>query len=406
MTFLFLREDTSPLLVFAGKQNALPWHVGYVNALQQTSRFVRVNARGILFAGGSRDRDNLRNLDEDSVWRSFECVRSENALCTGKHVEVFPNYRADVPFTYETFAESAYTGTKCSGSAWAGGHLTGAGRVVNGSDDTYEITVCDLFEGLDIVFKQNSDKIYWRPQPDSTTENIFMAIVAILIAACLCANITAVLENKKISAIWSHLVILVVSIALVSLNGFQPSEFVTVNDLRIWLVLVVFVWFECVVQISRDVGQVLIQDNNIFKVIKVILTLDSEHLPIREAADTGLTIFTATLMLLATASHNSFDNPYLAPLVTLFGIRTWWKYLQFQTHLLRGIWQSRRQLVNFIWNLFIVLVDCFVYVLVLGAATPGLGFSVLTCVFISFVTAFFVIFKMDFAVNDSSERRQ
>ena len=45
MTFTFIREDTSPLLVFAGQRYPLPWHEGAINTLQQKSRFVRLNSR-------------------------------------------------------------------------------------------------------------------------------------------------------------------------------------------------------------------------------------------------------------------------------------------------------------------------------------------------------------------------
>lgn len=54
MTYIFIREDTSPQLVLAGRKAPLPWHAGSVHVMQQAARFVRLNARGVSFESGLR----------------------------------------------------------------------------------------------------------------------------------------------------------------------------------------------------------------------------------------------------------------------------------------------------------------------------------------------------------------
>ena len=179
MTYIFIREDRSPQLVLEGRQVPLPWHAGSAHAMQQAARFVRVNARGVLFAGGGRAQDGLRALDA-GLWRSLPCSASEEALCAGDSVVLFPTQRADVPYADAQYAANPFFaagGKPCAGTAWAGGHLTGAGRVVNGSDTRYEVTVCDLFDGgLDVVFEPNAGLVRWRYDTRGAAGYVFLAV--------------------------------------------------------------------------------------------------------------------------------------------------------------------------------------------------------------------------------------
>ena len=359
MTYIFIREDTSPQLVLAGRKAPLPWHAGSVHAMQQAARFVRLNARGVLFAGGLRGQDGLRKLD-GGAWHTLPCYASEEALCAGENIVLFPTQRADVPYADAQYDANQFFrdgGRPCAGTAWAGGHLTGAGRIVNGSDTRYEVTVCDLFDGgLDVVYEPDAGVVRWRYDTRGAAGYVFLALAGIFFASVLCGNITAVLENQKLSATFAHVAVAVTLLVLLFTDGFTPDTLVTENDLFAWRLLWIFAALECVIQLAKD---------------RLRFT--------RAAASIGISLFTATLMLLATAAHASFDNPYLPPLLTLLGVRTWWKQL-------RGIARATSLL-----GAALLLLDGLAYALVVGAATPALGLAVLPCVYISFLGGFYVL---------------
>lgn len=365
MTFTFIREDTSPLLVFAGQRFPLPWHEGAINTLQQKSRFVRLNSRGVLFAGGTEPMNSLRTLLSQN-WNELSCSVSKRALCEGTNITLFPNNRADIPFQeniaqYDNNDFFKKDGKVCSGQSWAGGHLTGAGRYVDGNDTTYEITVCDLFDsGLDVVWQPYTGYVHWRYDTRGTAAYIFLSIAAIFFAAVLCGNMAAVLENKKISAGFAHLGVFATLVVLFVLDGWSPVALVTDNDIFAWQVLLLYVFIQCLFQLFSDCYDGFFREGN----------------------SVGLSIFTGILLLLATAAHNSFDNPYQAPLVTLFGIRTWWKQLQGMSGFL-----SPHEFT------LLVIYDGLVYCLILSSAFAGLELSIFPCIFISFFTGFFLLLK-------------
>lgn len=156
--------EQEPFIVL---QNGEPvdWSQGLVGALLDTSRAVRVNARGIHFY----------DVDVSGNGQGYECQRSAEALCE------FRNRSLVLPFASLPRIMSTGVCTHTHDRVW--------------TRDFYDISACDVFYGVDLLWSNNLLHID-RHLSLPTYLYVFVAMLVLFLVISLGQNLTHLLGDR------------------------------------------------------------------------------------------------------------------------------------------------------------------------------------------------------------------
>lgn len=329
MPLLSIESDSFPYLNLAGKVVADSWGHGKLYSLRLASSFLRITSKGLQFnTVGTFDANNVAF---ETSWKSFQCNVDENALClepinqmpvfpspTGDTVLVSQNSFASIPVKNSYLAVFDHDNA-CNRSA--------TGRTLTLEDNRYSITLCDLIDqNLDIfvIFNNDGIKLHWRRDDTSVWLLVFLAVVSIYLVSCIAQNIVNTIQPNKHQThlreiIAQRVVTLILSVILLfdfALMGQLNSEWHNSKDFvimqadhRLLWHLLVYVFCELVYQGYED-----------FMCLK-----RKNH---QRTFASSVSILIACLVLISFRIHFTADNPYIAILTGLFGVRTWYKQLQ------------------------------------------------------------------------------
>jgi hypothetical protein len=332
--------------------------------------------------------------NDTNLWHKFHCETSMTALCRQETLgsfSVFPT-NADV-FISQTQTEEFKTSNSyllefATDSAC---NRSSTGRLLEASENKYAITLCDVLDAnLDLIIKlqqtTNGDMtVYWRKDETSIWLLIFLALASIYLVSCVAQNIVAVIRNdskhfhqdKNGLLTWryksQYLVTLVVILWLLQDFAFNNmfTCLVLISDKRLLIHLFVYVSVEWVWQ--------------------TFVHLRKKHqFPHHEHFASTVSILTATLLIISSRIHLTFDNPYVAILTALFGVRTCYKLIWLGVHKMHYLQHVMQ------------ILDLFVFSSLLGNGIMPASATVLDgtllqhlLVFISFLLAsLLVLYKM------------
>lgn len=363
---------------------------------RMASTFMRVSARGLQTSmfPASNVSHHTRTQGTDSTWREFHCETDMHALCKRTSVGSFDLFPTDeqVFISQEQSTEYAQSNSylKLFGDDSAC-NRSDTGRILEASTDKYAVSLCDVIDAnLDILVKfERTDSgdmtVYWRQDETSVWLLSFLAIVSIYLVSCVAQNIVSVVQDSCVAREhrWRHqsqyLMTLLVGVVLfvdfVAYGTF--ACLVLDSDKRLLIHLFVYVALEWVWQVSVHLPS--IRDK-----------LKLNNLPHHEHFASTVSILTSTLLLISVRIHLTFDNPYVAILTALFGVRTCYKLLWLGVHEMH-VMQHAMQVL-----------DLYVFCSLLGNGIMPASASVLDgtllqlmLVFIAFiVAALLVLYKM------------
>ena len=367
----------------------LPWGHGEMFSMRMASTFMRVSSRGLQTS--MFPASNVSNGLH--MWKQFNCDTAMSALCvdeSGGHFDIFPTH--DQVFISQEFSTSyihsnSYLTVFDSDNAC---NRSNTGRLLQASKDTYSITLCDIIDSnLDILIKFGRTDfgdmtVYWRQDETSVWLLVFLAIVSIYLVSCVAQNIVSVIQNDirlgldhaSRRQFWQYITTSLVFVVL--FYDFSKNSMFTclvlVSDKRLLVHLFSYVLLEWIWQVSVHAKK-------------------TKKPPHHEHFASTVSILTATLLLISARIHMTFDNPYVAILTALFGVRTCYKLLWLHLHAMHTL-QHLMQIV-----------DLFVFCSLLGNAILPISPSVLdgtilqlVIVFISFsVAGLLVLYKITYA---------
>jgi hypothetical protein len=326
MPFYEILPNSYPHVVLADERKPLAWDFGRMFNLMIASRFVRVTARGMQFTHTPPRIVGIVNVVDGDVgggeltsWNAVPCNIRTDALCAHDHdLLFFPNGKVDVPPDALSI-QNRYTDEFPEGACTS----PYSNRLLNVSDVRYEVSLCDLVDAnIDVVYDIVQNMLYWRRDSTTTFEYVLIGIVSIYFMSCISGNIISVstgtpprnLKRSNLYLVLATWLYLVINLALTNM------AFVLVgNDLLLCCVLLGYVAVE---------GFVAWQ--------KTCIRLFS--------LSSGISIYTACLMLFAFRIHNTFDNPYHGILAVMFGTRSLLKYFEFRRYLASAVVQCREMI--------------------------------------------------------------
>lgn len=308
--FFSIQQDTYPFLVLSDSIGTRPWDYGQLFELRLTSKFIRLTARGMQF---STLVDASRS---EMPWEAdVTCTPTPHALCReGAGLVYFPDDVVDMPYDLSIIPTNSVlerfpTGT-CHGYS---------GRRLAVSDTQYEVSLCDLLTAnMDILLDTLRDELRWRVDNTQVTEYIFVSVACVYFMSCISANVVRFSGHAGFEITMLELGILFVNVLYVALNMFMGSAgswfggmryLLTVEDVTLATLMLVYVVCEsCVVAYPVLYGWV-----------------SRRKLSGSTSVVSGVSVYTALIMLLTLRVHYTFDNPYIQVLVVMFGTRTFLK---------------------------------------------------------------------------------
>lgn len=159
-----IMPEQEPFLVLQAGDTA-DWSQGLVGALLDTSRAVRINARGIHFY----DVEVSGNGD------GYNCIRSPMALCE------LNNQSLVLPFSTLPRIKSAGMCIHGHDRVWTRGY--------------YDISACDVFSGMDLLWTNNVLYVD-RQLALPTYLYVFVAMLVLFLVISLGQNLTHLLGDK------------------------------------------------------------------------------------------------------------------------------------------------------------------------------------------------------------------
>lgn len=307
MPFTSIQDKRMPHIVLEDQQQALAWHYGPHFSSRLATGYTRLTKLGLLF--GNMDA-TTRLSQRLHAWPSEACVPCREALCEQfddhgvSNMLFFPQGVVDLPQSFERVHRNSFTDRFPDGSSCTSAR---SGRVFQTDDTRYEVSLCDLIDaGVDFVYDHKGQRMYWREDTTSLSTLVFVCVLGIYIVSCIAQNIKHVLSNSAIEGMWTQHVLLVLTVAFVSVEVLfndLDSRILTDSDVRLFFVLYVY----CVAE----------------AVLQKYIAFEARH-------RSFVSPLTACLLLLAARIHYSFDTPYTVMLVVVFGVRNWYKFLATQ----------------------------------------------------------------------------
>lgn len=283
----------------------LPWNYGHLFTLRLSANFVRVSPRGVQFSSMA----TLSLQVAGGNWTRQSCEPTSNALCReGPGLVLFPDTVVDVPYDYSQIWPSKFMERFPTGACKAGD----SGRAIAPADRQYEVSLCDLMQAnLDVILDTTSDTLFWRVDSTSWLEYVGVSIVSVYLISCLSSNVIKLARDEAFVLSWAELAVLVGTIVYVIIQLASPAgglqALVTDNDkvLATWLLAYLIV--ETTVVATPLWSMLCLPD------------MASDR-PV-----SGVSLYTAAVMLLTMRVHYTFDNPYTGVLAILFGTRSFVK---------------------------------------------------------------------------------
>lgn len=305
MPFYEILSDSYPHVVLAGERFPLAWDFGRIFNLMTASRFVRITARGMQFTS-SPPRIVLGH-----AWNAISCKVRADALCEyDSSLIFFPNGDVDIPPDTQDI-RNVYTEKFPNGACTS----SNSKRLLRVNDHQYEVSLCDLVDSnIDVVYDIVNNILYWRQDKTLIIEYILISVVSIYFMSCISGNVISVkagIPPQNLSKSNLLVVLLVWLYLVLHIIETQAEYVLTYDDLILSMTLFAFVAFELWVA----------WQTTFLKLLKL---------------SSGISIYTACLMLLAFRIHNTFDNPYNGVLSVMFGTRSFIKYFsarQFLNHI-------------------------------------------------------------------------
>ena len=295
MSFLEIFPNSYPHLILADELRPLAWDYGRMFNLMTASHFVRITARGMQFS------ENSPRIVGSAKWNALRCDVRADALCEhNTTLMFFPNGVVDIPPNSQAI-QNIYTSNFPDG-ACTNPHSK---RLMRVNDERYEVSLCDLVDAnLDVVYDTVQGMLYWRQDTTLTVEYILISMLGIYFMSCISGNAISVASKSRPQNLGRYNIVLVLGVWLYMVSYLsitQTSSIVTHDDLALCLSLMFYVATE---------GWVA-WHNSCLVTLKLL---------------SGISIYTACLMLLAFRIHNTFDNPYNGILTMMFGTRSFIKY--------------------------------------------------------------------------------
>lgn len=323
MPLLSIESDSFPYLKLAGRVVADSWGHGKLYSLRLASSFLRITSKGLQFnTVGTFDANNVAFTRDKTSWKNFQCNVDKNALCLEptNQMPVFPSPTEDaVLVSQNSFASISNKNSYLT----AFDHDNACNRSVTGrtltlEDSRYSITLCDLIDqNLDIfvIFNNDGIKLHWRRDDTSVWLLVFLAVVSIYLVSCIAQNIVNTIQPKKHQTHLREIIaqrvvtLILIVILLVDFASVSQDFVIMQADHRLLWHLLVYVFCELVYQGYED-----------YMCLK--------HKNHQRTFASSVSILIACLVLISFRIHFTADNPYIAILTGLFGVRTWYKQLQ------------------------------------------------------------------------------
>ena len=377
MPFISINDNSHPHLVLDGNENVVPWDSGELQEIGLCSQFMRITARGLHYPSYSSNHRWLwEGADKvGSDWTMTKCTPFPGALCeekaeNGNSMLFFPSGVVDLPDDLVIWKESisqqpAYVQKMMNDSAFCT-HST-SGREINSVDTRYELSLCDLLDNnLDIVFDARNERIMYRFDTTSTAEYIFICILGIYLVSCIAENIRTVMSSEERIQTWQQQIVYCTMI--LTTFCFVVYDFAAKNtynfllfeyERQLYSLLLAFVVFEFVIFAHGLLGGISLPP--FFGYITV-----PGHTPQNKPRGNAIrciSLLTAFLILLTARIHYSFDNPYIWLLSTIFGIRSFHKFINRLTTETESENDSER--VEYYYKLLLHVFDASVFITIL-----------------------------------------
>ena len=393
MPFISINDNSHPHLVFDGNENVVPWNSGELQEIGLCSQFMRITARGLHYPSYSSNHRWLwEGADKvGSDWTVTTCTPFPGALCEektayGNSMLFFPSGVVDLPDDLVIWKEAitqqpAYVQKMMSDSAFCT-HST-SGREINSVDNRYELSLCDLLDNnLDIVFDARNERIMYRFDTTSTAEYIFISILGIYLVSCIAENIRTVMSSEERIQTWQQQI--VYCIMILTTFCYVAYDFIAKNtynfllfeyERQLYSLLFVYVVLEFVVFAYGLLGGISLS-RLIMKYEK--LQEENEETPQHKPRGNAIrciSLLTAFLILLTARIHYSFDNPYIWLLSTIFGVRSFHKFINRLTTETETL-SVEKEKAEYYFKLLIHVFDASVFITVLVyAVVPSYNFT-------------------------------
>lgn len=346
MPFLSIRDDSHPHVVVDPNTNAVPWNMGVMQEINLCSQFIRITARGIQYASYSSSHEWKFRLDVHSAsphWNYSTCAPAANALCKetsagGKTMLYFPTGVVDLPddmtllgplaqqTPYVQYILDPERNATCT-------HAT-CGRIIKTNDDAYELSLCDLLDNnLDIVVDPHHSNVFLRVDETDIYMYIIISILGIYLVSCLAENIRIIISNKAAAqsrSVLYHAMLLgtIIFILHDAWVGGTTTFMLFQYEVFLHSFILVFVLIEALWYVRGiwAINTAFIVKDLLSPVVDVDINRDVNP------AVKCVSLITASLLLLTTRVHYSFDNPYVWILSAIFAIRSAHKFLNRLTY--------------------------------------------------------------------------
>ena len=380
MPFISINDNSHPHLVFDGNENVVPWNSGELQEIGLCSQFMRITARGLHYPSYSSNHRWLwEGTDKvGSDWTVTTCTPFPGALCeekagNGNSMLFFPSGVVDLPDDLGIWKNAItdqpkYVQELLNNSATCT-HST-SGREINSVDTRYELSLCDLLDNnLDIVFDARNERIMYRFDTTSTAEYIFISILGIYLVSCIAENIRTVMSSEERIQTWQqqivYCIMILTTFCYVAYDFFAKNTYnflLFEYERQLYYLLFAFVVFEFVVFAYGQLGGIRLSEMMGYKKLQDENEETPQHKP-RGNAIRCISLLTAFLILLTARIHYSFDNPYIWLLSTIFGVRSFHKFINRLTADTEE--DSPPENAEYYYKLFLHVFDASVFITVL-----------------------------------------
>lgn len=265
---------------------------------------MRLTARGLQFS-------TLVDVSYANLpWTAdVPCTPTSHALCReNEGLVYFPDDVVDTPYDLSLIPVNSVLAQFPHGTC----HGT-TGRRISVGDTQYEVSLCDLLSAnMDILLDTSRDRLRWRVDSTNTIEYIFVGVVCVYFMSCISANVVRVSGHVKFRITRIEIAVLLIAVAYVTVNLFFNAFGSWFGGLRFLLttedyILSIILWVYVICETCVIAGPMFMGRRDSASVIS------------------GVSVYTALIMLMTLRVHYTFDNPYMQVLVIMFGTRSFLK---------------------------------------------------------------------------------
>lgn len=304
----------------------MPWHRGMLHSLRTASHFLRLNVRGLQYSA----MDELLE-PSPTAWTKMSCLLNvANASHNGAFCKeaqsgmlLFPTGPVTVPDNVALSANTYNNNYLQYFGQSSPCNRTHTGRKQIMSDQTYDISLCDLFDNnLDMIFVDYPEQIvYWRIDNTSAVILFMFGVLSIYMVSCIAQNVVASIQQKESRVPLAQRLVVMLTILTLAWTFAIEGNFVfivTASDRILFWHLMLYTIFELVYQMWIDQERETQKNSTQSKQACMFAS--------------SISLLTTSLLLITVRIHYTFDNPYIAVLTTIFGMRTFYKFFVFNSH--------------------------------------------------------------------------